>query len=76
MLDFADLIDFLSYGDFEWLYRGWLFLFARTYRQTVKESWTKLSTFSKILDIVVSVAVMLAELGVILYMIRAIFFRH
>ena len=49
-----------------WLYRGWAFLLSRKYREKCLREWKTKNLFSVVIDIVLSLATMLAE-GVLAY---------
>lgn len=52
-----------------WIYRGWGYIFSSTYRDTVKNEYRKISRPFKVLDIILSASLFVAEVGGIVYLV-------
>ena len=50
-----------------WLYRGWAYLFSKTYRSDVKLEYKKMSPLLRPFDFIFSFSFFIGELGAIFY---------
>lgn len=51
-----------------WFYRGWAFLFSKSYRQSLKIEYRKMSLFFKFFDFLFSLIFFIGEIGFIIYL--------
>ena len=55
-----------------WLYRAWGYIFSRNYRETIRIEYSKMLPIFRVVDAVLSVALFLAEIALILYIISLV----
>jgi hypothetical protein len=52
-----------------WLYRGWLWIFSRSYRATVRSMYRCMSNLARGIDATLSFAFFAGEIGLAIYLI-------